>query len=332
MGSVRIWACDKFRERKPHERAGFRAERISDMPEPRHAVKVSVLATAALFLFCIPALSQSTNVDEHLSASACLRRAVDGELKGQGDDHSHWIYEEREKVAGKEEVRLVIETPEGHLSRLLSVDGQPLTAEEEQLEEQRINRLLHKTDEQKKRQHAQQEDQHQTEHMFKMLPEAVLATYGQHNGDLVEILFRPNPDFKPLTREDVVFHSMEGHIWINEKQNRLAEIDGHLIKEVKFYGGLLGYLNQGGEFHVRQSEIGPGRWEITLLHVNMRGKALFFKTISVQQDEIRTDFRRVPDNLTLAQAAQELQKERTAFSRKACNGLPNTHNGAETKL
>jgi hypothetical protein len=314
MGSVRIRTCDRFRERKPHERAGFRGERIGDTPEPRHALKISVLATAALLIFCIPAWSQNTNVDEHLSASACLRRAVDGELKAQGDDHSHWMYELRSKVAGTEKVKLVIETPEGHLDRLLSVDGRPVTAEEEQLEEQRINGLLHKTDEQKKRQHAQQEDQHQTEHMFKMLPEAVLATYGQHNGDLVEILFRPNPDFKPLTREDVVFHSMEGHIWINEKQNRLAEIDGHLIKEVKFYGGLLGYLNRGGEFHVRQSEIGSGHWEITLLHVNMKGKALFFKTISVQQDETQTDFRRVPDNLTLAQAAQELQKECTVHS------------------
>jgi hypothetical protein len=284
------------------------------MLEPFHAVKIRILVTAALLIFCISALSQNTTVDEHLTASACLRSAVDGELKAQSDDHGHWIYEVREKTAGKEKVKLVIETPEGHLDRLLSVDGKRVTAEKEQLEEQRINRLIHKTDEQKKRQHAQLEDQHQTEHMFRMLPEAVLAAYGQHNADLVEILFRPNPDFKPLTREDVVFHSMDGHIWINEKQNKLAEIDGHLIKEVKFFGGLLGSLNQGGEFHVRQSGIGPGRWEITLLHVNMSGKALIFKTISVQQDEIRTNFRRVPDNLTLAQAAQELQKECSARS------------------
>ncbi len=44
----------------------------------------------------------------------------------------------------------------------------------------------------------------------------------------------------------------------------------------------------------------------------MHGKALFFKTISVQQNEIRSNFQRVPDNLTLAQAAEELQKQCTA--------------------
>jgi hypothetical protein len=111
---------------------------------------------------------------------------------------------------------------------------------------------------------------------------------------------------------------MEGHIWIDQKANRLAEIDGHLIKTVKFFGGLLGYLDEGGQFHVKQSEVAPGHWEITLLHVNMRGKALIFKTLSVQQNEIRTNFRGVTDNLTLAEAAEELHRQCTANS--AANG------------
>jgi hypothetical protein len=55
----------------------------------------------------------------------------------------------------------------------------------------------------------------------------------------------------------------------------------------------------------------PGHWEITLLNVNMHGKALFFKTISVQQNEIRTDFQPMPDNVTLAQGAEELHRQCT---------------------
>ncbi|MGA9498006.1 MAG: hypothetical protein WBV41_19245, partial [Terriglobales bacterium] len=97
-------------------------------------------------------------------------------------------------------------------------------------------------------------------------------------------------------------------IWVNEREMRLAEIEGDLIREVKFYGGLLGYLDQGGKFNVKQSEVAPGYWEVTMLDVNMHGKILFFKTISVQQNEIRSNLQRVPDNLTLAQAAEELQK------------------------
>ena len=40
--------------------------------------------------------------------------------------------------------------------------------------------------------------------------------------------------------------------------------------------------------------------------VDMKGKALLFKTINVQQTETRSDFQRVPDDLTLTQAADIL--------------------------
>jgi hypothetical protein len=266
--------------------------------------------------FWIAAFPQNSSGNGRITARELLRRAVNGELKAQAEDHSHWMYEVKENASEKEQVRWVVETGEGNLDRLLSVDGQVVTAEEEQQEDRRIQRLLHRTEEQKKRQHEQAEDDKQMERLFKMLPDAVLANYGERKGDLVEILFQPNPDFKPGSRADVVFHAMEGRIWIDEKEDRLAEIEGHLTKEVKFMGGLLGYLDKGGEFHVQQSEVGPGHWEVTLLHVNMHGKALCFKTIAVQENEVRSNFRQVADNLTLAQAAEELQRQCTASAAK----------------
>jgi hypothetical protein len=78
---------------------------------------------------------------------------------------------------------------------------------------------------------------------------------------------------------------------------------------VKFGGGLLGHLDQGGEFYVRQAEVEPGCWELITMTVNMKGKALFFKTIGVQQTEHRLAFHRVPDNLTPAQAAKILRNQ-----------------------
>lgn len=272
-----------------------------------------VAAVASMIVWvlfcCAPVLAQGPSADNKLSASELLRRAVDGELKGQADDHTHWMYQVKEIHSGKEEVRCVVETKQGELDRLLSVNGKRISAEQEKQEDHRIASLLNKPDVTKKRQKEQQKDARQTEDMFQMLPKALTVKYGQRKDDLVELLFEPNPNFDPPTREASVFHSMEGRIWISLKEDRLAEIEGHLMREVKFGGGLLGYLDKGGEFHVRQLEVSPHHWEISFLHVNMHGKVLFFKTISVQQDESRSDFRQVPDNLTLAQAAEELQKQ-----------------------
>ena len=273
-----------------------------------------VAAVAAFLVFCIPTLSQNTSADAGLSAGELLRRVVNSELKAQANDHSHWMFQVKAGVSGKEEEKVVVQTREGYLDRLRLVNGQPITPEQERQENQRIATLLKKPDEQKKRQRAQEHDAQQTERLFKMLPDAVTARYGKRQGDLAEILFEPNPNFHPSSHEAAVFHAMAGRIWVDTRQNRLVEIEGHLTRGVKFGGGLLGHLDKGGEFHVKQSEVAPGYWEITLLHVNMHGKALFFKTIAVQENEVRTNFRRVPDNMTLAEAAEQLQKQSTVKS------------------
>jgi hypothetical protein len=110
---------------------------------------------------------------------------------------------------------------------------------------------------------------------------------------------------------------MDGEIWVDANQDRLVKISGRLIHDVRFAGGLLGHLDQGGRFEVMQSEVAPGHWEMTLLNVNLKGRVLLFKTIGVQRRERRSDFQRVPDNLTLAQAADILRRQTLATSNQS---------------
>jgi hypothetical protein len=288
--------------------------------EPARLLRVPGLIAAVFLVLCVPASPQNASGDAGSSAGELLRRIVNSELKAQATDHSHWMYEVKAGVSGKEQLKVAVQTREGYLDRLRFVNGKPITLEQEKQEDQRIARLLNKPDEQKKQQRAQEGDALKTERLFKMLPDAVTARYGKRQGELVEILFEPNPNFHPPSHEAAVFHAMAGRIWINTRENRLVEIEGHLTRGVKFGGGLLGHLDKGGEFHVKQSEVAPGLWEITLLHVNMHGKALFFKTIAVQENEIRTNFQRVPDNLTLAGAVEQLQRQSTVKSASGPGG------------
>jgi hypothetical protein len=92
------------------------------------------------------------------------------------------------------------------------------------------------------------------------------------------------------------------------KKKRLLEISGHLTRPVKFLGGLLGHLDAGGQFYVKQEEVEPGYGELTIMNVDMKGRALFFKTIAVQQKVQRSTFRRVHDDLTPAQGADLLRQ------------------------
>jgi hypothetical protein len=49
---------------------------------------------------------------------------------------------------------------------------------------------------------------------------------------------------------------------------------------------------------------------LTVLGVDMKGKALLFKTIGVRETENHSDFHLVPDDLTLAEAAGRLYGQR----------------------
>jgi hypothetical protein len=83
-------------------------------------------------------------------------------------------------------------------------------------------------------------------------------------------------------------------------------MDGTLFEDVTFGWGLLGRLNKGGTFSVIQRRVGDDHWEVVSLDVKMSGHAIIFKTINVKQMQRLTDFRRVSNDLTIAQAYQML--------------------------
>ena len=241
------------------------------------------------------------------SANEMARRILGNELRVENQDNSHWLLRlETFKTGGAKETDEVVETKDGDLKRPLLVNGHPVSKAEA---DKRLENFARNSDALQKSHKDQSEDTAHSQELLKMLPEAFIFTFGVHRGNLVQLKFSPNPKFKPPNREAEVFHAMQGSVWLDTKQSRLEEINGHLIHEVKFGGGILGHLDPGGTFDVKQAEVAPGYWELTMLNVHMHGKALFFKTIAVQQNYSRTKFKKVPDDLTIEQGVKMLEEQ-----------------------
>jgi hypothetical protein len=255
------------------------------------------------------ALAQSDSARLGMSANELVRKVVTNELKFQDEDHGHWMYRLEKEESGRKQVEEIVETKNGSLSRLLSIDGHPLDAKQQLKEDQRLQRLVSHPDEQRKLQQVSKKKAEQGAGLFNILPDVFLFAYAGRQGDLVTLTFRPNPHFQPPSLEARVFYGMQGEMTVDTKQERLAALNGHLMEDVKFGGGLLGHLDKGGKFEVTQAEVAPGHWEMTVLGVDMNGKALLFKTIGVQETENHSDFRRVPDELTIAEAAAMLNRQ-----------------------
>jgi hypothetical protein len=247
------------------------------------------------------------------SPADLIKSVIYTELNSQNSSDVRWKYVLEKEADGKQETREVVETKTGSLDRLIAVSGKPVTDDQQRNESDRILRLSHSPQEQRKLEETRRKDAEQCNTFMNMIPDAFIFEYsGEHAGpagDLVKVLFKPNPAFQPPSREGKVLHEMAGEIWVDAKQRRLVTINGQLLNEVKFGGGLLGRLEKGGRFFVKRTELAPGQWEVTTMEVNMRGKALLFKTICVQQKELHRDFERVSDDLTLSDAAALLLKQ-----------------------
>jgi hypothetical protein len=277
---------------------------------------INTIAIAVGLLFIVPArtVSQESKPSEG-NANELARSVLENEVKAEANDHSHWMFKLEIEESRRKEVDEVVETKNGDLKRPLLVNGQPLTAQQEHDTDKQIRRLKDDPNALSKSMKEQNEDAAHSQRLLKMLAEALIFRFGERRGDAVRLHFMPNRRFRPATREARVFQAMEGDLWVDSKQARLMEISGHLTTEVKFGGGILGYLNPGGQFEVKQTEVAPGYWELTLLNVDMKGKALFFKTISVEQKVRRSDFHQISDNLTVAEAVDLLRKQAAVADR-----------------
>lgn len=262
-----------------------------------------LLATAILSASCL--MSAQTQLTQ-LSPADLVKQVIYNELHPASGSSLHWRYQLQKQVDGKQETRAVVETKSGSLDRLLMVSGKPLTPQQDNAEAQRIRHLAESPEEQRKAEQARQKDAQQCNAFLQKIPSAFVFGYGGQDGNAIRVTFKPNQQFRPTTREDKVLHQMAGEIWVDGREKRLISISGELMDDVKFGGGLLGHLERGGQFKVKREEIAPKDWEVTELVVNMRGKALMIKSISVQQTETHQDFESVPDELTLADAAKLL--------------------------
>lgn len=231
---------------------------------------------------------------------AILKVAVKTELAADDNDHSRWRYRDEQRELNA--VSIVVQTDFGSVKRLISRDGKPLSAEESAQEEERLNHFIHESSKIAKQRRDGAADDKSARELLDMLPEAFTWTIEAQNSSVIRLHFEPRPDFHPPTLQSRVLAAMNGNVVVDRSQHRIITISGRLTQDVTFGFGLFGRLVKGGTFQVERRQLAPGLWQITETHVHIDGKALLFKNIGQQQDEIQTGYTPVPHGTTLEQA------------------------------
>jgi hypothetical protein len=237
-----------------------------------------------------------------------VEQAVRTEMAADAADHTHWLYFDTDQRPEHSLKQWTAETRNGNLDCVIEENGKPIS-KDEQLH--RMDHFIADTGAQEKQRKAGAHDDKQASEMLGMLPQAFLWTITGVEGSNTVLHFKPNPQFHPPDYQARVFAAMEGDMAVDTVEHRIASLKGKLIEDVKFGGGFLGKLESGGSFDVERRETGKGEWQITETHVHMQGHMLLFKSISEQEDEVKSQLKQLPGNETLADAEKLLLTQNT---------------------
>jgi len=252
------------------------------------------------------ALALSGTLAQAQDVKQIVRQAVQTELAADRNDHSRWIYFETDRKPDHSVKQWVAETGDGSLQRVVETNGQPVPRAQQR---KSLDSFLQDSSARSKQRKSDQHDDQQAAELLNLLPQAFIWTYQGTRGNDILLHFKPNPQFRPPDFEARVFAAMEGDMRVDTAQHRIVSLKGRLIHDVKILGGLLASLYAGGTFDVERRETGPNIWQITETHVHIQGHALLFKTISEEEDDVKTDFERLPGDITVQQAETKLFEE-----------------------
>jgi hypothetical protein len=279
----------------------------------------------AAILTCMPA-QPCAGASTAEPPAQLVREVVYNELHDH-QLHGYWRYWITQQSEKQSRVSEQIETVDGPVVRLLASGGQPLSAEADRQEAERLQRLLASAEEQARLRADYAADEKRIGRILALLPEAFLyEEEGEENG-CYRLRFRPNPSYPPHSIEARIFHAMQGELWIDVRTKRLARLDGTLEENVDFGYGLLGRLYKGGWFRLQRTQVSPTDWKTERLEMHMNGRALLFKTIARETSEVRGGFVPVPPRLSLAQGvnllgASAMQSARAGSAVAPASWLP----------
>jgi hypothetical protein len=278
--------------------------------------KAKPVAVAVLAMLCGGSGFSADQLSE--SPVGLVRRTVQSEVAANNGSTKVMFMDRKETPHGSQ-TKLMIETRDGMAGMTVAVNDKPLTPEQRQAEENRLAGLISNPEQLKKKQKSEKEDAERITRIVKALPDAFLyeadgtavgnQEIGKVGDQLVRLKFRPNPKYSPPSHVEQVLTGMEGYILIDADQHRIAKIDGTLSKEVGFGWGILGHLDRGGHFLVEQADVIKGDWEITRMSLSFTGKELLFKSLNIKSDEVFSNFRSAPSNLSFAQGVELLKKQ-----------------------
>jgi hypothetical protein len=240
-------------------------------------------------------------------AKELIREACYNEVQ-QREKRTLWSYVAERHSNNHVFREQVIETVDAPVRHLLAVDGHPPTAVQMKEENDRHQALRNNASRRHAIQKQQGDDDKTMEELLRITPEAFVFEDQGKEGQSEKIAFHPNPGFKPKTYEQRILHALDGVVFVDLHDKRIARLSGSLASGVEFGYGVIGHVQQGGSTEITRVHLSEGIWKTSAEKIDINGRFVLLKSINKHQDESRTGFEPVAPGTTFAQALNEIDK------------------------
>ena len=282
-----------------------------------------LFCAAALLVFCAAVCSariRQTAVPAQTGAGllavpprSWVVEAVNNELVALHHPNSSLRYRMQILDERRDMTRDVIESQDGSVARMILRDGQPLTAEEDKDERQRLNDMIAHPSEFAK--HIKDDDKGRkiADELLRLMPDAMTYTYTPGQPQIpgpaapqIVLDYAPNPQFKPPSIMAEALTGLKGRAWIDTKTKHVVRMEGTVFRPVNLGWGVVAHIYPGGKLLLEQADAGNGRWVFTHFTEDISVRALLVKTVNVHAKIDAFDFQILPGPMTYQDAIRML--------------------------
>jgi len=183
--------------------------------------------------------------------------------------------------------------------KLLAVNGQPLSAQQEAAEKTKMQREIRRRGRESASARASRVAEYQKERtrdhaMMKEMGQAfVYKLRGEQklNGHDVYVMdATPKPGYQPKTRETKVLTGMKGTLWIDKETYQWVKVEAEVVQPVNFFG-FIAKVGPGTRFMLQQEPVGPDQnWMPTRFSMKVNATVLGIFNEDSTDDETFTDY------------------------------------------
>ena len=189
------------------------------------------------------------------------------------------------------------------MTTLVRKDGKPLSAEEQQKENERTQKRIEgiqkrQAKKEAKEEKAKEEGKNDASddpgiEVFLRACQFVNPRRERFRGqDVLVFDFEPNPEFKPHKLVEKLAQKLAGVVWIDEKAHDVARLEAYFVGDMKIGGGLLANLQKGTSFVFEQAYVNNEVWLPTYEEAHVGVRVLLVKGFKVNEVTRYSDYKK----------------------------------------